>query len=426
MTSEPGSFAQRTMTTRIPAIVQQVLADHADKYPDTIKHALQSIHDEIITGQPMRPLETDVADGPSWAEAYQPHEGKSWHNAPWYLTEAFFYRRLLEASGYFGGYGDYWEGNDPFLPRKLAELQNHTPWQVLTVALQHATANNDDNLCALLHHCVWGNRIDLSYTQVAESTGRQISIDSERTNLLVDDTETVLNHLKHRSVALLTKTEGQGIKILSPLPPISSTPLHKCLEFICDNTGTELLMDLTLTDFLLRFDWTQQIALHVKAYPTFVSDAVPRDIDTAIKAIRSRADYMVDREAETSNALAALAERLTSYINQGRLYIEANLFWNSSQFFWEMPGPLREQLAEAQLVIIKGDANYRRLLGDSRWPTTVPTQDSIPYFPAPFVALRTLKSDPIVGLKPGLAETLDKVDAEWRVNGKRGIIQAVI
>ena len=82
-------------------------------------------------------------------------------------------------------------------------------------------------------------------------------------------------------------------------------------------------------------------------------------------------------------------------------------------------------LSHARLVIIKGDANYRRLLGDSRWPTTVPVQDAIPYFPAPFVALRTMKSDPIVGLKPGLAEMLDKEDTEWRVNGKRGIIQFV-
>jgi hypothetical protein len=56
----------------------------------------------------------------------------------------------------------------------------------------------------------------------------------------------------------------------------------------------------------------------------------------------------------------------------------------------------------------------------------VPVTAAIPYFPAPFVALRTLKSDPIVGLSPGLAERLEQVDAEWRVNGKRGMIQAIL
>jgi hypothetical protein len=83
-------------------------------------------------------------------------------------------------------------------------------------------------------------------------------------------------------------------------------------------------------------------------------------------------------------------------------------------------------LAQARLVIVKGDANYRRLVGDSRWPTTVPATEAIPYFPAPLVALRTLKSDPIVGLPPGLAEQLDAEDGEWRVNGKRGLIQAIL
>ena len=106
--------------------------------------------------------------------------------------------------------------------------------------------------------------------------------------------------------------------------------------------------------------------------------------------------------------------------------VQADLFWNSSRFFWEMPPPLRTRLAQARLIIIKGDANYRRLLGDSRWPTTGPVEDAIPYFPAPFVCLRTMKSDPVVGLKPGLAEVLDEEDPQWRVNGKRGLIQAVL
>ncbi|MEM7348901.1 MAG: ARMT1-like domain-containing protein, partial [Chloroflexota bacterium] len=100
--------------------------------------------------------------------------------------------------------------------------------------------------------------------------------------------------------------------------------------------------------------------------------------------------------------------------------------WNSPYFFWQLPAELHSELSQAGLVIIKGDANYRRLLGDSQWPTTVSAADAIPYFPTPFVCLRTLKSDPIVGLSVGLAESLDQKDSNWRINGKRGVIQAVI
>ena len=110
-------------------------------------------------------------------------------------------------------------------------------------------------------------------------------------------------------------------------------------------------------------------------------------------------------------------------LNQ-RLRLQPDPFWNSPYFFWELPQHLQAELAQAHLVIIKGDANYRRLLGDSRWPTTVPIAAAVPYLPAPFVALRTMKSDPVVGLQPGQADRLDQVDPDWRVNGKRGMIQA--
>ncbi len=53
--------------------------------------------------------------------------------------------------------------------------------------------------------------------------------------------------------------------------------------------------------------------------------------------------------------------------------------------------------------------------------------EAVADFPAPFVAMRTLKSDPIVGVPPYLAEeNLEAEDPSWRVNGKRGVIQAVL
>jgi hypothetical protein len=142
---------------------------------------------------------------------------------------------------------------------------------------------------------------------------------------------------------------------------------------------------------------------------------MPGDVLIAVEAIKAR----------PAPALQALGHRLESYLQAGRLRLQADFFWNSSRFFWELPPELETQLAQAQLVIIKGDANYRRLLGDSRWPAAVPAQAAIPYFPAPFVALRTMKSDSIVGLQPGQAEALDIIDPDWRVNGRRGLIQAI-
>ncbi|GIK39253.1 MAG: hypothetical protein BroJett011_30860 [Chloroflexota bacterium] len=420
MTGEPGSFANHTMTTRFPVIIQNVLNDHNGQYPDSIVQAIQSLYNELVFNHLVRPLETVASDGPSWTEAWRPYQGRTWLDIPWYFAEAFIYRRLVEAAGYFGGGEETkrrggedlkrWVGVDPFLPRKEAELQNRATWQVLAAALNHAPDNSTESFGALLHHCLWGNRADLSYTKVAEVAGGQIVIVSEQENLLVDDTETVLEYLQGSRGA-----GERGRNIQSPLHPSPSAPLPR-IDFICDNAGTELLMDLALVDFLLRFDWAGQITLHVKAHPTFVSDTTLPDVELTLAAIK----------AQGVSEFSVLAERLESYQVQERLHMRPDLFWNSSRFFWEIPAELQAELSRAWLVIIKGDANYRRLLGDSRWPTTVPVTAAIPYFPAPFVALRTLKSDPIVGLPPGLAEQLDREDAEWRVNGKRGMIQAIL
>ena len=81
-------------------------------------------------------------------------------------------------------------------------------------------------------------------------------------------------------------------------------------------------------------------------------------------------------------------------------------------------------LAGADLVVVKGDANYRRLLGDAHWPPTASFARATRHFPARLAALRTLKAEIIVGLEPGEAERLRAEDPSWLVNGRRGVVQA--
>jgi hypothetical protein len=48
------------------------------------------------------------------------------------------------------------------------------------------------------------------------------------------------------------------------------------------------------------------------------------------------------------------------------------------------------------------------------------------HFPTSVVALRTFKSELIVGLAPGQAAAVAAIDPAWLVNGQRGVIQAHI
>ena len=100
-----------------------------------------------------------------------------------------------------------------------------------------------------------------------------------------------------------------------------------------------------------------------------------------------------------------------------------NFYWTSPLPGWELPFPLRMELSPADLVISKGDANYRRLLGDLDWPYTTPFDEILQYFPAPILALRTVKAEIICGLQPGQAEKVAAQDRAWMVNGRWGVLQ---
>ena len=91
---------------------------------------------------------------------------------------------------------------------------------------------------------------------------------------------------------------------------------------------------------------------------------------------------------------------------------------------WELPPHLREDLgANSALVFTKGDANYRRLLGDRSWALDAPFTDVCGYFPTTLCALRTLKAELGCGMAPDQTARAAAADDQWQVNGKFGVIQ---
>ena len=88
---------------------------------------------------------------------------------------------------------------------------------------------------------------------------------------------------------------------------------------------------------------------------------------------------------------------------------------------------MRPELAAAlegsALVILKGDANYRRLIGDCCWLPTTPFEAIAAYFPAPVVALRTLKCELVVGMDAAQVAQMQSVP-DWMTSGSWGLIQA--
>ena len=84
-------------------------------------------------------------------------------------------------------------------------------------------------------------------------------------------------------------------------------------------------------------------------------------------------------------------------------------------------------MAEADLVVFKGDLHYRKLTYDCLWPKTTPFNEAIGALAGKqldgkgvqVLALRTAKADVSVGLAEGLEETLP---ADWTRTGKYGMV----
>lgn len=394
--SEEGSFAHFTLTQRMPAIVQRVIDEN--DFPSSIVNNLETLIQELPYGI-VHLLKDEGPDVAAWVRYLEPFVGKRWIDIPWLFAEVYFYRRILEATHYFlpGSFQEI----DPYEYQKrkgletamdsIQELSARVNTWIDTQQHRDGTNALRTGLIALLYFDLWGNRADLSLWPVnpEESEQSRQEIHLEQSHILVDDTPILADRV----------SSFDGVRI----------------DFIVDNAGFELVCDLCLVDFLLATKAAGIVYLHLKPHPTFVSDATIQDVHETLKVLIADGDRQVQ----------LLAHRLQNYITQGCLCLREDFFWTAPLVFWEMPEELRSELAQSSLIFVKGDANYRRCLGDRHWSFTTSFEDIVCYFPAPFAALRTLKSEVAAGLQLDQVETLNHEDAQWLTNGQWGVIQFV-
>ena len=184
-----------------------------------------------------------------------------------------------------------------------------------------------------------------------------------------------------------------------------------------DNAGFELFADLCLADLLTSLGIAQRMTFYIKAIPWFVSDTTPADVRYALQHMLT---------AEGKPALQRLAQRWQERLDDGTWRFETDTFWTSplpySRMAREAP-ELYARLQAADLLIFKGDLNYRKLLGDRNWPHNTSFCASLEGFhPAPLLALRTLKADLVSGLAPE-REAVAHVEPDWMVSGEWALIQ---
>jgi uncharacterized protein with ATP-grasp and redox domains len=386
-----GSFAEHSIVHRLPHIAQRVVADNP------LTAAMRHQIEDLIAAIPYRTLEafTDpgAPDMPGWHDYVRPYLDYNWLQVPWFFAETYFYRRIIAMTDFFR------TRFDPFASQKQQGLH-------AAVAHGRALAIQTHRLCTdgwcpesfihLLTLALWGNQADMSLWAPDDPTQpRHTQMDHPQEHLVVNEAEAVVHYFTTLHAA-----------------PRAQPP---CVDCLLDNVGFELLGDLCLAEYLLSTAQVQTVRLHAKVHPTFVSDAMIVDVHTTIAWLRHHAD----------RALRTLGARLHAYVRQRRLHVYTHPFWTSPLPLWEMPDDVRALLAEADVVLAKGDANYRRALGDAHWPLTTPLADIVSYCPAPLVFVRTCKAEVMAGLSSAQVHELHLRDPAWLTNDAWGVIQFV-
>lgn len=227
----------------------------------------------------------------------------------------------------------------------------------------------------MLEICLWGNATDLSlltnltYEDIQKLQGSEARKASEK-NILAND-------LGAAHAALLqARREGRA---------------ERRVDIVLDNAGFELYVDLILAGYLLSSGLATTVVLYPKTIPWFVSDVVPDDFAALLNALADpRTFYETPSDDEKlrgaapppplSDAEAAdlrfLFDEWGRHHAEGRLVLRPRQSWTWPGSYWRLPPldpELYEDLKASELVVFKGDLNYRKLTGDVSFTTPFPS-----------------------------------------------------
>lgn len=291
--------------------------------------------------------------------------GKKWSSLPFLHVEIYFYEALLEAFGFHNEASPMY-GLDCFaMQKREARLACLSAMESLLKRKEQETTRG-----ALLSS-YFGNKTDLSLHSLSEA---KVHHSGPEDLILVNDLDALVSH-------------------------IHSLPQDARIDIIVDNYCFELFCDLLLVKHLLTGRHCGSVHIHCKARPIFVSDATRSNVEELLEYVCLREDP--------------------------RIVVHDDVYWNSAwEWFEGMPDTLCNEFRASSLTLVKGDANYRKLVGERHYAMDTPFAKLVDYFPCPVVgALRGLKCELVVGVPLGVCEAHRNLNRNWNVDGSRGVIQ---
>jgi hypothetical protein len=260
----------------------------------------------------------------------------------------------------------HWASYDVFARSKIsgfkssrtAVLELATQYKTIITQLQEKSAletAEETLFIEMSEICLWGNKTDLSllpsitHDQIQKLQGSKVRKEAEK-NILANDISLAFETLKN-----------------------AKDKKERRVDIVLDNAGFELFTDLILAGYLVASSLATNVVLHPKTMPWFVSDVIPGDFGQLLNALQNAETFFAPSEGESPLSESDIAnmrflfEHWTSLHIEGQLAIRPNDFWTEGGSYWRLPATapdLYADLKESELVIFKGDLNYRKLTAD--------------------------------------------------------------
>lgn len=240
----------------------------------------------------------------------------------------------------------------------------------LLVAISElGTSEKEQDLSTILINMLWGNKHDKVPSHI-----------SAEKLLMEDHSEKFIKHLKFNNV--------------------------KRLDIVADNAGAELLWDLVFIDYVLSDKLAKEIFYHVKNYPYNVSDTTRDDVYLAF-------EFGKDLK---------FIKRLKKQLNK-KLHIVTYPFTTLGLDRVKAINVFKTVFDTSDLIVTKGDFNYRMSVGWYLWDVTDSLSKILAYSHAPILTIRAVKNEVLAGItdisKISIAESFSK---SWWKYGYGGVI----
>ncbi|GMI15619.1 hypothetical protein TrLO_g15174 [Triparma laevis f. longispina] len=406
--STPNTWAYDTMYRRVDRDILRRLEDENSEEFSTpefqeAKLKIADLRNELRNSAPIRHINDTGPDLSSWHLAMSDivSNQQTYLTAPWLAAEFYVYRRVLECFDYFNPSSKTFKF-DPFLKQKRSGLQTSVASSeaLLKKFSKLPPKSSSAGLNLAILSALWGNKMDLSIWPADDVGGVDVFSDileEASGNLLWDDTDRLISDMLARGS-----------------PGENGNRVH----IVVDNAGFELVTDLALADFLISSGVASCVTFQLKKHPTFVSDAMESDLLETV-------EYFGGLDGASNPFCVAASERWKSYLANNQWICSEDFYWVQPHPMWDMPTHLSSTLSSTcDVCFVKGDANYRRLIGDLKWDyVTDSFQDVVgSYFPCDVVALRTLKAEVGCGMVLDSVEVAKEKDPSWQVDGKWGVV----